>query len=152
MSTKTPPFVWDRNYDNTEQVRPYLADFMVLKNAGFFYNDDFKGKIPGLANSANEDTGIYLLQNLARLDELRERTRAFIAAGGYALPHHTPMEIGRGTLVRAGFYMCGTGWSEKQVAAVKVDERDTVYFKEPRQKNWRTHYDGPSSYLFMPES
>jgi hypothetical protein len=145
------PFVFDRDYENTEQVRPYLNDFMVLKNAGTFYNSDFKGKIPGLAttDSKNEDTAIYLLQTLAELERLRERTATFIATGGYRLTNCTPKPTERGTLVYTGFYCGGTGWSESQNVVVTI-EGNTVRFKAPRQRNWRTHYAGPSTYLFMP--
>lgn len=147
------PFVFDRDYKNTEQVRPYLADFSALKNAGLFYNDSFKGKIAGLAttDSKNEDTAIYLLQTLFDLERLKERTAAFLAAGGYRLTDRLPKSTERGTLVRTAFYMGGTGWKELQVATVR-DENGTIQFKLPRQKNWRTFHDGPSSYLFMPEA
>jgi hypothetical protein len=144
------PFHFDGNYKNTEQVRPYLADFMVLKQAGTFYNAHFKGKIPGLAgtDSKNEDTAIYLLQTLADLEALTERTEAFLANGGYRLSDQAPAT--RGTLVHTGFYMGGTGWSETKSATVKIED-GMVQFRLPRQRNWRTHFQGPSAYLFRPE-
>ena len=143
-------FVWDKDYDNTEQVRPYLADFMALKNDGTHYNADFEGKIPGLIGSIHEKTGIYLLQTLADLEKLKEKTQSFIESGGYRLSDRLPKETERGTLVHTGFYMGGTGWSQHQNAKVTV-LHEAVRFKLPRQKNWRTHYDSPGSYLFKPE-
>ena len=159
MDTATP-FVFDRDYKNTEQVRPYLADFLAVKReltaAGKYpYNDSFKGKIPGLAGSTdkNEDTGIYLLQTLADLDDIRARAQAAIEAGAYRLAERLPAPAERGTLIRSGWYMGGTGWKEIASAQVKLDEQTgRVLFRLPRQKNWRTFHDGPSAYLFKPVS
>jgi len=146
------PFVWDKDYNNTEQLRPYLADFMALKDSGLFYNADFKGKIPGLTNSTNEDTAIYLLQRLADLESLRSRTQEFIDAGGYRLTERLPNPTERGTLVLTAFYVGGTGWQEVSSAIVTVAENGDVRFKLPRQKNWRTHRRMTTSYLFMPDA
>ena len=43
------PFVFDKNYDNVEQLRPYFDDFMAIYDTieGVKYNDIFKGRIPG---------------------------------------------------------------------------------------------------------
>lgn len=157
MQTMTDTFVWDKNYKNTEQMRPYLADFLAIKkeltDAGKYpYNDSFKGRIPGLAGSLNEDTGIYLLQTLADLERLRARTADVLARGGYRLTDRLPSETERGTLIHTGGYMGGTGWKEIPQAKVRFDrETDSVWFKLPRQRNWRTFHDAPRFYLFMPE-
>lgn len=150
--TEVSPFVWDRDYKNTEQVRPYMADFLTIYRdiEGTKYNALFKGQIPGLANSAHEDTGIYLLQTLADLDRLKETIEAFLSAGGYRLSDKLPGPTERGTLVHVGFCMKGTGWAKTENVIVTVDERNRVLCKAPRQRNWRTHHDGPSAYLFMP--
>lgn len=151
------PFVWDKNYGNTEQMRPHLADFLAVKkeitDAGKYpYNDSFKGRIQGLAESADEDVGIYLLQRLADLDTLQGRIAKFLRDGGYRLAEQLPKTDGRGTLVRTGWYTGGTGWGEYQHVKVTVDEHGHVLFKLPRQRNWRTHHDGPSAYLFRPDA
>ena len=151
MTTTT--FVWDKDYKNLDQVRPYFADFMAIYNAitGTKYNDLFKGKIPGLIGSPNEDTGIYLLQNLAGVEEVNARIAAFLADGGYRLTEQMPGPKERGTLVHFGYYMGGTGWSKQEHVIVACVD-NMIRFKAPRQRNWRTHHNGPSSYLFMPDN
>lgn len=154
-ATTVQTFIWDKSYDNVEQVRPYLADFIPLHDEferahGTAYNSLFKGRIPGMAGSPNEDTGIYLLQHLLDLDRLRERTQAFLDSGGYRLTDRLPEPNERGTLVHTGYYMGGTGWSKVDHVKVNV-ENEAVKFKAPRQRNWRTHYDSVRNYLFMPD-
>ena len=65
-------FVFDRNYNNREQVREFYGEFRALRaclvNRGEYpYNDAFVGLIPGIAGD-DEGTAIYLLQTLAHLE------------------------------------------------------------------------------------
>ena len=80
-------FIWDNDYGNLEQVRPFLAEFEQLKRAlveagQYPYNDSFKGKIPALAESEREDTAIFLLQRLSR-EEQRQADLAALRADGF---------------------------------------------------------------------
>ena len=120
------PFVWDNNYRNDEQVRPYMDDFLRVyaeldRGRGFVYNDDFRGRIPALAGE-HEDTGIYMLQNLKRLDELEVTKAEFLASGGrkVEVSDLTPGQTLRGTVVHAGFYMGGTGWQVREGARLRI--------------------------------
>ena len=112
MNDTATRFVWDGDYKNHEQVRPYMADFLAvyaeLEAGSGTYNHSFRGRIPGIEDY--EDTAIYMLQNLKRLDELAIRVAEFEASGGR---HVTELdETVRGTVVFYGFYMGGTGWQE----------------------------------------
>lgn len=115
-TTTVPLFAWDRDYGNHEQVRPYLADFEQVKadilggGSGVAYNSQFRGRIAGVAGSPNEDTAIYMLQNLSRLDELGAQVAAFLESGGEVV--ETVDAMRRGTVVHFGFYMGGTGWKQ----------------------------------------
>lgn len=117
------PFVFDRNYDNHEQVRPYMDDFNrvhdeIVASGRYAYNDSFKGRIPSLAgtDSKNEDTAIYMMQNLRQLDIEDAKRQEFIESGGrkVTVDDLTPGLELRGTVVRSGFYMGGTGWEEHE--------------------------------------
>jgi len=84
------PFVYNKNFYDLEQVRPLMADFLRVygeleqPGSGWVYNEDFKGKIPGLqgASEADERDVIIMLQNLRKLDVVREQVDAFRDAGG----------------------------------------------------------------------
>lgn len=112
--TAQTTFVFDKDYKNHEQVRPFMADFLAvfaeLEAAGKYpYNDSFKGRIPGV-EGPDEDTAIYMLQTLRDLDALAVKVAAFLADGGEHV--ETLTETRRGTVVCYGFYMGGTGWTE----------------------------------------
>lgn len=122
------PFVWDGDYKNQEQVRPYMADFLRVfalfdPDLRLAYNDQFKGRIPAIVGP-HEDTAIYMLQNLKRLDELNRQVEKFLADGGREV---TPEDVGdkvlRGTVVFYGFYMGGTGWTEYRGARLLRQRR-----------------------------
>lgn len=154
VATAPKTFVWDKDYQNHEQVRPYFKDYLRVRaeiraSGTYTYNDLFKGRIPGLAESENEDTGIYMLQNLFRLDEKRDQMEAFVAAGGAPLTEFDlEGKILRGTLARHGWYSGGTGYAERENVRVTVSQ-NRVMFKEPRQRSWRTEYASPEQYLFQ---
>lgn len=107
-------FVFDQNYDNNEQVRPFFADYMViyreLEAAGKYpYNASLKGRVPGIEGD-DEDTAIYLLQRLRDLDALKLQISDFKASGGVEVTELA--ETIRGTVVVYGFYMGGSGWRQ----------------------------------------
>lgn len=126
---KPAPFEFDGNYKNHEQVRPYMDDFLRVfasfdPDLKFAYNDQFKGRIPGIADGPSEDTGIYLLQTLKSLDELAVQVEKFKAEGGRVV---TADDVGdkvlRGTVVFTGFYVGGTGWREFRQARLLRQRR-----------------------------
>ena len=118
MSQTAATFVFDKDYDNVEQVRPFFTGYLAVRanldDAGQYpYNDSFTGKISGI-EGPSEDTAIYLLQKMYDLDALALKVEEFLASGG---EHVTEMtETLRGTIVVYGFYMGGTGWSEHREA------------------------------------
>lgn len=131
MTTIAPTFVWNRCYDDHEQVRPYMEQFLAIHSeitaAGAYpYNDSFKGRIDGVAGSANEDTAIYMLQNLKSLDELDGQVADFIADGGCTLADSGLEEdrIYRGTVVRYGFYVGGSGWQQHDAVRFLIRYRE----------------------------
>lgn len=153
--TKPARFVFNKDHKDTEQVRPYFADYMRLYEAlvekGHYpYNDSFWGQIPGLAGSPDEERGIYLLQTLRSLEDMRQRAATFKDEGGCEVTSSTwPAGIEcRGTLARYGWYITGTGWEVLDDVRVKIDEKTgDVMFKLPRQRQWRQHFSG-GTYLF----
>lgn len=152
-TTAAPTFVWDENYD-TEQVRPYFEDYMAVRDEmiangerGYYLNDSFRGRIPGIAGSEREDTGIYLLQVLRSQTEKQAYIDAFVAAGGERLLDVlTEGRVVRGSLAMEGWYMNGTGWEVREDHRVTLlDGR--VYFKAPRQRAWRSPQVSAERYL-----
>ena len=69
----------------SEQVAEWLPAFTairaeVIARVGYPYNDEFKGKIPGIAGE-REDTAIYLLQGLYRQREMDARIAGWLTDG-----------------------------------------------------------------------
>jgi hypothetical protein len=162
-TTEAVPFVWDRDYRNNEQVRPYFAAYSevrarVAPEGLDPYDSLFIGEIPGIAGSADEATGIYLLQTMHRLDALAVEIAAFTETGGKPISEFDlDGKVLRGTLVHHGFYMGGTGWEvTKNVRVTFADnpgipvERQSVLFKKPGQRNWRHQMGSQAQYLFLP--
>lgn len=84
--TIAPVWRFNRDYDDVEQVAPFLPDFLTrlaeLEAAGQYrYNDSFRGSIPGIAGP-DEDRGIYLLQGLER-QRAQDAKVAELLARGY---------------------------------------------------------------------
>ena len=135
------PFVFDRNYDNYEQVRPYFDDYCTVRAeieaAGkYTYNDSFKGRIPSLAGTSNkdEDTAIYMLQSMHSRDEMDRQVEEFTAGGGYDIEDVVGEK--RGTIAQYAFYVGGTGFKVLNDVRVKRENNRTLY-KLPRQRDWR---------------
>lgn len=105
-------FTFDGNYRNTEQVVPFMADYLDayanLRLAGQYpYNDSFKG-MPALAGR-DEDTAIYLMQGLRALAVLGERVEA-ARCDGFVEGVATDTPVRYAEVIHYGWYMGGTGW------------------------------------------
>lgn len=123
------PFVFDKNYKNHEQVRPYMDEYLrvydeIRASGKYTFNDSFKGRIASLAGTddKNENTAIYMLQNLRQLDEEAVTRQAFLDSGGrkVTVEDLTDGQVVRGTVVKSGFFMGGTGWVEHQNIRLRV--------------------------------
>ena len=125
--TAPAPFVFDKNYKNNEQVRPYFEDYSRVRAEldaanQYPYNDLFKGRIPGI-DGPNEDTAIYLLQTMHDLDALAVRIEDFLAQDGarwITAEDLATTQILRGTVVDTGFYVGGTGWKAYESARLVI--------------------------------
>lgn len=111
------PFVFNRDYSDLTQVEPFLPEFVVIFDSlttgpnDIAYNDDFVGRIPGIAGP-DEATAIYLLQSLRRQRVVEAQTEAFLAAGGELLDPATLTVTTRFTEVAYyGFKKNCTGWA-----------------------------------------
>lgn len=149
------PFAFDRNYGNHEQVRPYMDDFNrvyeeIESTGAYTYNDSFKGRIPSLAgiDSKTEDTAIYMLQNLRRLDEDAAKRHEFLESGGRKVSVNdlADGQVLRGTVVKSGFYMGGTGWAVHENIRLRAHthpsgRRELVYV-EKGKRNGNSLGDG----------
>lgn len=149
------PFVFDKNYDNHEQVRPYMDDFNrvydeLVESGRYPYNDSFRGRIPSLGDvdSKNEDTAIYMLQTLRTLDEEAKKRDAFLESGGrkVTVEDLADGQVLRGTVVKAGFYMGGTGWSVHENIRLRVhtypNGRRELTYVEKGKRNGHSLGDG----------
>lgn len=113
--------------DRDALVRPFYDDYLrvraELAAAGraderIAYNDDFRGRIPGIdpattgTTPKDEETAIYLLQNLHTRERERAMLNEFIARGAVPLDREDVPEIGhlRGDVAIAGWYSGGTGF------------------------------------------
>src|SRR5581483_9380981 len=87
-------FVFNGDYHDLEQVREWLPAFSAIREeivtaGGYPYNDCFRGRIPGIANTehrgpslpTHEDTAIYLLQKLYQATENAQRIKAALEDG-----------------------------------------------------------------------
>jgi hypothetical protein len=111
-------WTFNRDYKDLAQVEEfysaYLAVFNELRAAGrYSYNDSFKGRIPGI-EGPQEDTGIYLLQNLRAVRELAAKIADYRAVGwrdvGRADLDGAPVRFAG--IAEYGQCMGGTGWHE----------------------------------------
>lgn len=151
-------FTWNRDYEDLEQVAEWLPEFTAFRDAitgagRFPYNDDFKGKIAGIAGE-REDTAIYLLQGLFRKREMDARVAAWLADG-----YRPVTELAATTkFARVILYQAGRSGEWREYADARL-----VPETRPRQaevtggiaallpKGKRTHgvYVGVSSYAVL---
>lgn len=152
LTAPPTPFVFDKNYDNYEQVRPYYADYenfrVELEDAGKYpYDEAFKGKLESLAGTSDKDetTAIYMLQQMHSREQMNREVRAFTATGGRDVEQIVGEQ--RGDLAMYGYYVGDTGWRVIEGARVKREDGRT-YYKEFRQRDWRLV--GAGKVLFKP--
>ncbi len=135
-------FVWDRDYNNNEQVRPYLDAYTELRAQGVFYNDDFIGKIPGVAGSADEKKAIYMLSCLWHIEQERAQIAAALADGYVRLEQGKPGSVARyahAITYRPGHYVGGTGLI-RTIESVRVTFWDDGKPREVIPKGKRNGY------------
>ncbi len=152
------PFIWNKSYSDTEQVRPYLDEFNRLHdemeaNGQYPYNDSFKGKIPGIMDApdpSHEDTGIFLLQRLREQDVITRKEEQFINSGGWEIDQSKPFKYGKGQLVHTRYYSGGTGYSVSTVSVVTTLS-DGLALKMPRQRNWRRPFNTGGKWFYRPD-
>lgn len=127
---------WDK-----EEVRPFLDRFSELRDEGLSYNDDFRGKIPGVAGSPDEDRAIYLLQGLWKIEREKERIRAALADGFRPVEQGEPGGRKRFASIltyRPEHYVGGTGLiCEYEDARLVFDEDGNPRMVLPKGK--RSH-------------
>lgn len=113
MITTAERFTFNGKYDDYNQVAQFIGDFTVIRReliespVGYAYNDDFRGRIPGIANTtkrgpsvgSHEDAAIYMLQTLYRWWELEARLLGLKAEGAEAIETMGPAEVARFKLV-----------------------------------------------------
>jgi hypothetical protein len=141
-------FSWDNDYSNLEQVRPYLSAFERLKSAmaeagQFPYNDSFKGRIPGIAESEREDTAIYLLQRLNREEKRQDQIAKLLDDGFVEAGRRPPGEVdyrGQGN---------GDYHQEKFASIIISNEHGTTRYESARLV-WSRKLDG-QPYVVMPK-
>jgi|GEM_PF-6772841 len=150
------PFVFDQDYDNHEQVRPYFAAYLrrlqALEIAGKYpYNDSFKGHIPGI-EGPDEDTAIYLLQGMGDRDAMRAKRDDFLAAGGREMRPsdlHEGQQL-RGTVVHCGFYVGDTGWTQFESARLVKNRGRLMVLEKGKRSSGHLLLGG--SVLLLPDS
>lgn len=85
------------------------------------------------------------------LDSQAAKAGEFLSTGGAPLAEFDlDSKVARGTLVRHGWYVGGTGWKQMTDMRVTVTA-GVVHLKAPGQRAWRTHYASPAQYLFRPD-
>jgi hypothetical protein len=134
----TTTFRFDRDYKNTEQVRPYLRAFLAahaeIVGAGQYpYNASFKGKVG--AEGPDEDTAIYLLQTLKELDELRAKVAGALADGFEQVDHLDEGVTKYRVVVHYGWYMGGTGWQAWDDARLVIQHRSRFVMPKGKRTN-----------------
>jgi len=137
------PFVFDKDYDNHEQVRPYFAAYTdrlrALESLGKYpYNESFKGHIPGI-EGPDEDTAIYLLQRMRDRDAMHAKRDEFLSDGGREI---RPADLAdgeqlRGTVASYGFYSGGTGWAQYESARLTKHRGALVVLEKGKRTNGR---------------
>ncbi len=120
MTTTTTPRITD------EEVRPFLGRYSALRDEGVHYNEDFKGRIPGLEDHPDEDRAIYLLSGLWKIAREQQQIGEAIADGFKTVESGPPGGITRGDVIvyRAGHYCGGAGMISHYESARLFFERD----------------------------
>ena len=157
LTTETavlPPFVWDNDHENNEQVRPYYAAYLVERERviaahGFPRIYAFKGSIPEL-EGPNEETAIYMLGVMHDLDEVKVKVDEFVAAGAVDAGTLERGREYRGTVARHGWHMGGAGgWTMFESARVVSYGADQVLVTEKGKKQGYIQMNAKT--LFIPD-
>lgn len=133
MTTKTRPFVFDKDYDNLAQVahlyEAYIARYRELQQAGTYpYNDLFKGRIEGLvAEDRDEDTAIYLLQVTRRVREYEAEVQTLRDEGYWG-----PTVPSRGTHLTKCASVAIVSREYKHYGTIRVFEGGRLYSEDGR--------------------
>lgn len=141
-------FKWNGDHGDKEQVRPYLARYAKLREEGLSYNDDFKGKIPGVAGSPDEDRAIYDLSCLWRIEQEKARVAAALANGFIPIVSGVGRQrFGKVITYKPGHYVGGTGLiKEYEAARVMFDAEGKPFAVIPKGK--RNGYDARHVQVF----
>lgn len=139
---ETTAWRFNRDYDDYTQVEPFLAAFLTVHaevaHGDLAYNDDFKGRIPGIAGP-DEDRAIYMLQTLKSLNELAARVDQYLADGGERIEKLSETTK-FASVVRYGWYVGGTGWHEwKDARIIPHEETGAPRFVLPKGKRTNGH-------------
>ena len=151
------PFVFDGDYENSEQVRPFFAEYSAARDgldaAGEYpYSYSFRSRIPSLANTdvQNKDMAIYLLQRMRDIDALAASKAGFLAGGGVDAHSIEQDKTVRGTVVVYGVHVGGASWKEYEDARLVRDEWDRLFITPKGKRNGipihmsaLVHIDGP---------
>lgn len=130
---ETQPFKFNRDYKDRDQVLPYWDGYLsalemidpgsVRRDAGrTIYDDEFIGKVPGLAGSDDEQTGVYMLRNLDSIRRMMAEVEAFKARGAVEITSMEPGQVIKcAETLCWGWYVGGTGI--QHLTDVRVVER-----------------------------
>jgi hypothetical protein len=134
-------FTFNGNYRDKEQVRQFLSQFTSLREAmeaagQYPYNAQFVGKIDGAAGP-DEETAIYLLQNLYRIEQEERTMDGFRAEMTTLAEIHEQQKFSRVVAYRSGHYVGGTGtissWDDARI--VPKDGKPYAVLPKGRRTN-----------------
>ena len=134
------PFVFDGDYRNNEQVRPFFAEYSAVRAeldaAGeYSHSYSFMGRIPSLAatDAKNEYTAIDLLQKMHGLDAVAVHNADFLAGGGVDARSIEQGKPVRGTVVN--YSLAYGSWREYEDARLVRDGSDRLFLIPKGKRN-----------------
>jgi len=135
--------ILDRKNRDPEQVREFMPGYLAARNelgaapGALVYDADLKGRIPGI-EGPDEETAIYYLQTLHKLDALQVQIDEYLAEGGEVITHLDEPTKFR-SIVRYGWYVGGTGWQEWSGARLCPNSKGVPSFVLPKGSRTRGH-------------
>lgn len=150
-------WTFNRNYHDLEQVAEWYPEYTaaraeVIERAGYPYNDEFRGMIPGIAGEC-EDTGIYLLQELHRRRKMDARVAAALGDGFRHLDTLTAVTKYAHVIL---YKPDGSGWHAYQDARLvpetkprQAEVTGQIHALIPKGKRTRGVYVGGSGYAVL---
>jgi hypothetical protein len=147
-------FVWNRDYSDHEQVRPFLPAFSVLYEAleargDHYYDDAFLGLIPEIAGD-DEGTALYLLKGLYRLEREHEQVAEIRETHDELVEINLERRFASVVVYRPGYYVGGGGRIDRYEAARVVPRDGRPYAILPRGARTRGHAIGSATVLVRP--